>query len=102
MGQLITRFDAIKSVANEYNRRKAWEEGGLKLAWIEKAINDTPDADARENILAEWIEDGVYQYRCSNCGEVIRGDNDCTRDINKFCWNCGADMSGKKKAEANQ
>lgn len=48
MNGLITRADAIASLAAEYNRR--WKEeggsfGGLKLAWAEKAINDTPAAD---------------------------------------------------------
>lgn len=39
---LISRQAAIKSVTQEYNRRRTGD--GLKLAWIEKAINETPAA----------------------------------------------------------
>ena len=59
-------------------------------------IDSMPRADVRENRHGHWIKDGQYQYRCSNCGEYIHGDADATPDINKFCWNCGADMRGEK------
>lgn len=40
--ELVSRDAVIKSLANEYNKRNAWREGGLKLAYIEKAVNDVP------------------------------------------------------------
>ena len=49
-----------------------------------------------ERKKGKWIYDGQYHYRCSNCGEHIYGDADATPDINKFCWNCGADMRASK------
>ena len=39
MDELISRQEAIKAVTREYNRRRTGD--GLKLAWIEKAINGT-------------------------------------------------------------
>lgn len=44
MDELISRQAAIKSVTQEYNRRRTGD--GLKLAWIEKAINETPAAQS--------------------------------------------------------
>lgn len=40
------RKAVINSVTKEYNRRRAIESdfNGLKLAWIEKAINEAGDA----------------------------------------------------------
>lgn len=38
---LVRRSDVMKSLTAEYNRR--YKEGGLKLAWIEKAVNEAPD-----------------------------------------------------------
>ena len=40
MTNLITRDAVMRSLAKEYNER--WDEKGLKLAYIEKAVNDTP------------------------------------------------------------
>lgn len=37
---IVSRREIMKSLVTEYNRR--YSEGGLKLAWIEKAVNDTP------------------------------------------------------------
>ena len=48
MNDLIRRQDAFEELKKEYNRKGAesgWEPGfGLKLAWIEKAINSVPEA----------------------------------------------------------
>jgi hypothetical protein len=54
----------MRSLTEEYNRR--YKEGGLKLAWIEKAVNDTPalqpsggrliDADKLKAHYAWWPE----------------------------------------------
>lgn len=42
MDDLISRKAVMASLTKEYNRR--FKEGGLKLAWIEKAVNETPSA----------------------------------------------------------
>lgn len=34
---LVRRGDVMDELVKEYNRR--WQEGGLKLAWIEKAVD---------------------------------------------------------------
>ena len=44
MSGLVTKDDVIKSMVAEWNRKNAWKEGGLKLAYIEKAVHDTPPA----------------------------------------------------------
>ena len=44
MSGLVTKDDVIKSMVAEWNRENAWKEGGLKLAYIEKAVHDTPPA----------------------------------------------------------
>ena len=43
--RLVYTDDLMKSIIAECDRRKAWKEGGLQLAWIEKAVNDTQTAD---------------------------------------------------------
>lgn len=44
MPRLITDAAALAALEAEYNRRKAWQTGGLQLAFIEKALHDAPDA----------------------------------------------------------
>lgn len=44
MPRIITDEAALAALVDEYNRRKAWQTGGLQLAWIEKALDDVPDA----------------------------------------------------------
>ena len=57
--ELITRTAVMKSLKAEYNRRGTG--GGLKLAWIEKAVSDTPSA--QPDII-----------RCRNC-KFASGDS---------------------------
>ena len=54
MDELISRQEAIKAVTREYNRRRTGD--GLKLAWIEKAINGTPSAQP-EIKTGRWISE---------------------------------------------
>ena len=44
MPRLITDEAALAALEAEYNRRKAWQTGGLQLAWIEKALHDAKTA----------------------------------------------------------
>jgi len=51
----------MRSLTEEYNRR--YKEGGLKLAWIEKAVNDTPGPwISVEERLPDTDEDGYSKY----------------------------------------
>lgn len=73
---LISRREVMDSLTNEYNRRfMAGDRGGLKMAWIEKAVDDVPPA-----------------RRCSICGEYMWHSDD-----QWFCPNCGVDMRGKPR-----
>lgn len=40
--ELVDRAKVMESLTREYNIR--WDEHGLKLAWIEKAVNEVPAA----------------------------------------------------------
>lgn len=78
---LVKRNEVMESLANEYNKRYRVEGDtfrGLKLAWIEKAINDVHSA------VPEII-------RCRECryGEV---DNPCFPD-QYFCRHHGCDWN---------
>ena len=43
---LVRREDVMQALLAEYNRRfMAGDRGGLKLAWIEKAVNSVPPAE---------------------------------------------------------
>lgn len=44
---LVSRIKIMAALVKEYNYRRQQEdwEGGLKLAWIEKAVNSVPDAE---------------------------------------------------------
>lgn len=44
MPRLITDAAALAAIEAEYNRRKAWQTGGLQLAYIEKALHEAQDA----------------------------------------------------------
>lgn len=44
MPRIITDEAALAALEAEYNRRKAWQTGGLQLAFIEKALHEAQDA----------------------------------------------------------
>lgn len=45
MSDLIDRRETMQALVAEYNRRfMAGDRGGLKMAWIEKAVDDVPSA----------------------------------------------------------
>lgn len=58
MNNLTSKDNVIKSVVDEWNRRNAWKEGGLKLAHIEKAVNDAAPVDA---IPISWIQEQIHE-----------------------------------------
>lgn len=54
---LVIRSEIMRSLTEEYNRR--YKEGGLKLAWIEKAVNDTPNAWINADYVVPANDDHV-------------------------------------------
>lgn len=45
---LVSRKAIMESLVREYNRRFKEGERGLRLAWIEKAVNDVAPASEKE------------------------------------------------------
>lgn len=74
---LVRRGDVMDELVKEYNRR--WQEGGLKLAWIEKAVNSA--GPVREKIIrckeCKW-------YGEPGCAVRIVDDTDKPSDMD-FC-----------------
>lgn len=85
MADLIDRQAAIASLVKEYNRRfELGEREGLRMAWIEKAIDDVPAARARW----EYVDyGGVGNYHCSRCRAIGKKDYE-------YCPRCGSEMKG--------
>ena len=85
MSDLIDRKAALASLVKEYNRRfDLGEREGLRLAWIEKAIDDVPSACARW----EYVDyGGVGNWHCSKCRAIGKKDYE-------HCPRCGARMDG--------
>lgn len=82
---LIRRSEAIESCAREYNKR--FKEGnGLQLAYIEKAINDTPSVwhsvdeppEDDRYILIHFANFSVPCVGRYNDGNFYDGDDDRT------------------------
>ena len=88
---LVSRMEVMSALVKEYNYRRTQDDwkGGLKLAWIEKAVSSVSEK------RGTWIEkDG--RIVCSNCGvpaitlETRRMEQIKTH----YCWDCGANMLG--------
>ena len=67
MGRLVDTDELKRCITAEYNRKRT--NDGLKLAWIEKAVDDTPDAE---------IVEGV---RCKDCKWYAGEGMYCAHDI---------------------
>lgn len=82
---LIDRRATMESLTREYNRKRTGE--GLRLAWIEKAINEVSSVEPK---MGHWIKispAGIYE--CSQCGQnVMTGDI----EVYAYCHHCGAYM----------
>lgn len=100
---LVRRGDVMDELVKEYNRR--WQEGGLKLAWIEKAVDSArPVTDVRENVRGSWDPCRIVRrdtgevrdaLECSVCGDRIFNyydseEVDATPPL--YCPICGARM----------
>lgn len=56
---LVRREDVMQALLAEYNRRfMAGDRGGLKLAWIEKAVNSAPAAQLHDDCGPDACEIG--------------------------------------------
>lgn len=89
MSDLIDRRETMQALVAEYNRRfMAGDRGGLKMAWIEKAVDDVPSAQVKRQ-KGKWMQEykEATTRHCSNCDFIVLEE-----EANNFCPNCGADM----------
>ena len=98
--------DALKEtiVSNVYPVADVFNSRDYGMFWtggIEKAIDEQPTADVRENVMGEWFPDMIYDgedewcfVECSNC--KYRTDKHYN-----FCPNCGVDMRGDNNGKRN-
>lgn len=106
MGDLVERNAVMNSIIAEYNRKG--DRGGLKLAWIEKAVNEVPSTLEQEpcDDVCEWFEQyvdiatDIVEIRFSD-GTVKRAKRGLyMRDIEKSIRKMLIDqMANEKKQE---
>lgn len=58
--ELVDRAEVMASLVREYNIR--WNEQGLKLAWIEKAVNEVKPVDSinRQRLIEQLKQQNKY------------------------------------------
>lgn len=101
--RLVDAEDLMLCITKEYNRRRTGD--GLRLAWIEKAVNDAPtitpdmaqvlayECGKAERKRGRWeMKPDPYGFFeeipvCSECGCTTKW-----REKYPYCPNCGADM----------
>lgn len=66
MADLIDRKAVMESITVEYNRKGTGD--GLRLAWIEKAVNSLPSVSPQQKV-GRWIP---VSERLPKAGEYIR------------------------------
>ena len=87
MSELVERQAVMESLKKEYNRKHT-AGGGLKLAWIEKAVNEVPEKKGHWTEVNDPNESPYFRRRwyCSSCGDwQTYGDT-------PYCPSCGARM----------
>lgn len=57
---------------------------------LDAIVDAQPAADVEEVKHGEWIERGIYSFKCSSCGEIEKVES-------PYCRWCGAKMDGKEK-----
>ncbi len=82
----VSRVAVMESLTREYNRRRTGD--GLKLAWIEKAVNDVPEV--KTEIIR--CKECKYRYIDEKFGpscELDSGDPyDSGRNADEDDWFC--------------
>lgn len=77
--RLIEASAVMESLTKEYNQRRTGD--GLKLAWIEKAVNDTQEAAVRcadcENCHS--LDYAGKYFTCSEWHALIKPEEYCSR-----------------------
>ena len=74
MTELISRKAVMQALCREYNYRfQQGERGGLRLAWIEKAVNSVPDEEPKWNRLMMYLSELQLTYSpnwgANGCGD---------------------------------
>lgn len=87
MAEYINKEEAKKAL---YSTFAFHSYGGGMAANV---LDEVPAANVRENVKGEWVHVGTHEYECSMCHERIW--NPCFW-IEKYCFNCGADMGIKE------
>lgn len=103
--RLVDAEDLMLCITKEYNRRGTGD--GLRLAWIEKAVNDAPtitldmaqvlayECGKAERKNGKWERvannDNGIDFRCSVCHRYRFHNGEMLRKY-RFCPNCGANM----------
>lgn len=83
----VSRSEVMKAITEEYNRKSTGE--GLKLAWIEKAVNSAKEKTGHWVHVGVEIFGGADVYRCSECDRKSHGGS--------YCCHCGAYMGGEEE-----
>lgn len=77
----VSRAAVMESLTKEYNRRRTGD--GLKLAWIEKAVNDVPEVKTE---IIRCKECRYYDgFDCSRYADETFGMTHSTQEYG-FCW----------------
>ena len=107
---LIDRKQVMECLTKEYNRRfMQGDRDGLKLAWIEKAVDDAPEVDAEPVRHGRWTADeSTYtdgEAQCSVCKTTFYVDDlycvgeKAQSELPKYCPHCGAKMDGEHETD---
>ena len=100
----------MECLKKEYNRRfMLGDRDGLKLAWIEKAVDDAPTVDAVPVRHGRWTADEsmytVGEAQCSVCKTTFYADDlycvgeKAQSELPNYCPHCGAKMDAERKEE---
>ena len=91
----VSREAVMDAITAEYNRKSTGD--GLRIAWIEKAVNSVPSVSPQQKV-GKWElvrYDGLIgNWHCSECRTIIPHMPEETDNtpIYKWCPNCGAKM----------
>ena len=102
----VSRAAVMQSLTREYNRRRTGD--GLKLAWIEKAVNEVPEVkteiirckECRHRIVNDHYGERGYLDLKAYC-ELDSGDPfELSREAENDDWFCADAERGEEHHEA--